>query len=124
MGWETTVAFCSWVSQPFAPAWHTKSGSSWSSVSFQPLHDLNLLSRCWRSFLGKDISLCLMERSWNHVSSYTALQSWLFDLCLGELPLFSQGLLNISRDVHHPGASRKVLITSDESAHVSCRRND
>lgn len=65
-----------------------------------------------------------MERSWDHVSSYTELQSWLFDLCLGELPLFSEGHLNISRDVHHPGASRKVLIMYDESAHVSCRRDD
>lgn len=75
------------------------------------------------AFLAKNISLRLMERSWGHVSSYLVLQSWLFDPCPGVLPRFSQGLLNLSRDVHHPGASRKVSITYDESAHVSCRRN-
>lgn len=43
---------------------------------------------------------------------------------LGELPPFSQGLLNISEDVHHPRACRKVSITCDELVRVSCRRSD
>lgn len=34
------MPLCRRVSQPFAPAWHTKSGSFWSSIIFQPLHDL------------------------------------------------------------------------------------
>lgn len=112
------------VTQPSAPAWHTKSRSAWSSIIFQSLHDLKFSSMLLVKLFSQNHFSCLTERFWEHVSSYMMLQSWLFDLCLRELPLFSQGHLNISRNVHHPGASRKVLITYDELAHVLCRKND
>lgn len=94
---------------------HQLPASAWSQIFSHVTRE---------AFLAKYISLSLMERSWDYVSSYLALQSWLFDPCLGVLSPFYQGLLNLSRDVHHPGASRKVSIMYDESAHVSCRRND
>lgn len=43
-----------------------------------------------RSFLTELIPLHHTERSWDSISSYRALQSRLFDPCLGSCPLFSR----------------------------------
>lgn len=56
----TVTAFC------------TKFGSAWSSIIFQPLHDLNCHSWFWRSFLAKNISLFYKDISGPHIILHDA----------------------------------------------------
>lgn len=74
----TVTAFC------------TKFGSAWSSIIFQPLHDLNCHSWFWRSFLAKNISLFYKDISGPHIILHDASVLALWPVPEGAAPVLSR----------------------------------